>query len=155
MTVFKKTLFGKLLGGIGKGVKAIAAPAIGLLTGGPVGALAGASSSGLFGKIGKIFKKKAPGAGTVLGNYANDALAKASAAAMQSIGKSAGSGTQMIATELAAMSEGQPATPFSQGVKEGFITESWKKYKVPIIIVGVLLTGGLIFIFVSKKGGRR
>lgn len=150
MTVFKKTILGRFLGGVGKVIKAVAPVAVLAIPGGAVvtGALTTGKivkAGGLLSKIGGIFKKKE--GGTVLGNFLRGTTKKAASAAVESVGVSVGSTVHQVAENLAAKTEGS-ASNFGEGFKEGFLGEIWKNNKGIVIAVGagiMVLIGWLIF----------
>jgi hypothetical protein len=152
MTVFRKTILGKILGGAGKVLKTAVPIAAGLATGGvATGVLGAASSGGIFSKIKGIFKKKAPGAGTPLGNFINDASQKASEAAAKSLGMTIGSGTSALASEVNTMASGENPSAFAVGAKQGFINTTWSNNKGLFIGAVVFIAGIIIYVIFRKK----
>jgi hypothetical protein len=186
MTAFKKTIFGRILGGVGKVVKVAAPIALGVATGGAALGLAGAGSlvskvsgGGLFSKIGGLFKKKKPGAGTVLGNSAapapatttnialptlgqalgktlmsgvQNAVSNVGNAAMSALGESVGSTAHAVVDDVALQSGTGEPTAFGAGVKKGFLTEMWESNKALVLIAGAVI---LAIIFFIIKGFKR
>ena len=172
MTVFRKTIFGKILGGLGKVAVAAAPiliPAAGLAVGGAVAA----KKTGFFSKIGNIFKKKS--GGTVLGNivpgsitslaaagntYNNESkgllggffrnmLSSAGSAGIAAVGTSIGESAGQFASNLAAKGEGTDG-PVAQGFKKGF-TGGWVKNNMGIVIAAVIGIGIILYLIFRKK----
>lgn len=151
MTVFKKTIFGKILGGAGKVLKVAAPLALAAVGGGIVAsAVSKVSGGGLFSKIGGLFKKKQPGAGTPLGNIldsAKTAVTNAGNAAAQSFGESVGSTAHAVVDNIAMEAGSGTPTPFGEGVKKGFLTDLWENQKgiVIAVVLGIIVIVVLIF----------
>lgn len=140
MTMFSKTILGKILGGVAK-VATVAAPI--LL---PVAGVAIGASTGLFSKIGSIFKKKAPGAGTVLGNFVTDTASKVADAAGTVLADQIGSTAHGIVDNIVSNGTGSKnplIAAATKGAKSGAIS-GWLKKNVGLVIVGAI---GLVFIF--------
>lgn len=172
MTVFRKTIFGKILGGLGK-VAVAAAPLVIPAAGIAIGGAVAAKKTGFFSKIGNIFKKKS--GGTVLGNivpgsitslaaagntYNNESkgllggffrnmLSSAGSAGIAAVGTSIGESAGQFASTLSGKTEG-PDSPLASGFKKGF-TKGWVKDNMGIVIVIVLGFGIFLYIILRKK----
>lgn len=145
MTVFSKTIFGKILGGVANVAKVVA-PIV-LPVAGGIAVAAAAKSGGLFSKIGGLFKKKAPGAGTVLGNFVSDTTAKIGTAAATILSDQVGSTAHAVVDNIVSNGSGGPNNPIVaaalKGAKSGAFM-GWVKKNIGLIIVGAI---GLVFLF--------
>ena len=141
MTMFSKTILGKILGGVAKVATTVAPIVL------PVAGVAIGASTGLFSKIGSLFKKKAPGAGTVLGNFVSDTTSKIATAAGTVLTDQVGSTAHAIVDNIVSNSSGTSRNPIiaaaTKGAKSGAIS-GWLKQNIGLVIVGAI---GLVFIF--------
>lgn len=147
MTVFRKTILGKILGGVAKAATFVAPVVLPLVGAGAVAGIVAAKPGGLFSKIGGLFKKKASGAGTVLGNFVSDTTAKIGASAKAILAEEVGSTAHAIVDNVVSSGGGSPSDPILaaavKGAKSGAVS-GWLKQHVGILIVGAI---GLVFIF--------
>ena len=149
---FKNTILGKILKGVGK-VAAVGVTGAAIIGSG--GAVAGVltagkmatTKTGLFSKIGNLFKKKK--GGTVLGNV----LRSGAKGAVEGAGAEVGSTVHGIAAKIGGSVEGAEGA-FGSGFKEGFLGSMWKKNKGMVIMILVILSGGVIYLLTRKKGRR-
>ena len=145
MTVFKKTILGRILNGAGK----VASVALPIIAGGGLvgGAAVVAKKTGLFSKVGNIFRKKA--GGTVLGNVVKDSITKAANAGVNAIGTSIGESAGQFASSVTVKSEG-PSGPVASGFKKGFSMD-WIKNNVILVIGGVIGLAIIVFLIFRKR----
>lgn len=145
-----KKRWGKAIGkiaGVGVGV-ALGAVGAGALAG-------GAKKTGLFSKLGNIFKKKKKTSTTPLGGDLGGTLKSAASAMVKAggdeVASDVGSTVRGLTNDLASKISGEAV----KGAEEGLLKTLWAEHKGIIIPVGVVLIGGAIYLFTRKKGYRR
>jgi hypothetical protein len=152
MTAFRNTIFGRVLGGVGK-VASVVAPIVVPAVGAGV-LVAAAAKTGLFSKIGNIFKKKE--GGTVLGNALGKTASEVIKSSAAIIGENVGSTAHAILTNGPPAEEGSAKESFNKGAKRGFLADLWETKK-GIVIGAIVALGIIIFLIFNKRKnyGRR
>ena len=136
---------GKLFGALSKILRFVP------VVGGPLSVAADVAGegakAGLFKKIGRIFKKRSQGGGSVLGNVVSGAVSAGKSAALASVGSDIGS----IAHGMATTDTGMPESEFSKGFKGGFLKAWYEKNKQTVLGVGLLAVVGVVGLVLVRR----